>query len=182
VSFVAITLCVASQRVFIVVRVYFVIDSDRKLLDTHSYILKYLPRPKLCRVPCPSSESSNNNQFTAVCPFKHEISSSNTVLWFWYSVEFVLAKQSSTGTGQHRIFSVFSDQNHSLAARKVRFFGWQQRQLGLPVCIPMRSFNWSEGLCRIVKPRTADSRASDILAISRACRFPFRTGKPDTTM
>jgi hypothetical protein len=37
VSFAAITLCVASQRVFIVVVVYFVIDSVRKLLDTHSY-------------------------------------------------------------------------------------------------------------------------------------------------
>jgi hypothetical protein len=40
VSFAAITLCVASQRVFIaVVDVYFVIDSVRKLLDTFSYIL-----------------------------------------------------------------------------------------------------------------------------------------------
>jgi hypothetical protein len=38
VSFAAITLCVASQRVFIVVSVYFVIDSVRKLLDTLSYI------------------------------------------------------------------------------------------------------------------------------------------------
>jgi hypothetical protein len=37
VSFAAITLCVASQRVFIVV-VYFVIESVRKLLDTPSYI------------------------------------------------------------------------------------------------------------------------------------------------
>jgi hypothetical protein len=37
VSFAAITLYVASQRVFIVVSVYFVIDSVRKLLDTHSY-------------------------------------------------------------------------------------------------------------------------------------------------
>jgi len=36
VSFVAITLCIASQRVFIVV-VYFVIDSVRKLLDIPSY-------------------------------------------------------------------------------------------------------------------------------------------------
>jgi hypothetical protein len=36
VRFAAITLCVASQRVFIVV-VYFVIDSVRKLLDTPSY-------------------------------------------------------------------------------------------------------------------------------------------------
>jgi hypothetical protein len=36
VSFAAITLCVASQRVFIVI-VYFVIDSVRKILDTPSY-------------------------------------------------------------------------------------------------------------------------------------------------
>jgi hypothetical protein len=41
VSFSAITLCVASEPVFIVVVfvvVYFVIDSVRKLLDTPSYI------------------------------------------------------------------------------------------------------------------------------------------------
>jgi hypothetical protein len=37
VSFAAITLCVASQRVFIVVSTYFVMDSVRKLLDTPSY-------------------------------------------------------------------------------------------------------------------------------------------------
>jgi hypothetical protein len=37
VSFAVITLCVASQRVFIVVSVYFVIDSVRKFLDTPSY-------------------------------------------------------------------------------------------------------------------------------------------------
>jgi hypothetical protein len=36
VSFAAITLCAASQRMFIVV-VYFVIDSVRELLDTPSY-------------------------------------------------------------------------------------------------------------------------------------------------
>jgi hypothetical protein len=34
VSFSAITLCIASQRAFIVVSVYFVIDSVRKLSDT----------------------------------------------------------------------------------------------------------------------------------------------------
>jgi hypothetical protein len=39
VSFAAITLCVASGRVFIVVRVYFLMDSVRKLLDTSSYAL-----------------------------------------------------------------------------------------------------------------------------------------------
>jgi hypothetical protein len=38
VSHAAITLCVASQRVFIVV-VYFVMDSVRKLLDTNCIIL-----------------------------------------------------------------------------------------------------------------------------------------------
>jgi hypothetical protein len=37
VNFAAITLCVASQRVFIIV-VYFVIDSVRKLLDTPSCV------------------------------------------------------------------------------------------------------------------------------------------------
>jgi hypothetical protein len=41
VSFAAITLCVASQQVFVAVYVYFVIDSVRKLLDTASYILFY---------------------------------------------------------------------------------------------------------------------------------------------
>jgi hypothetical protein len=37
VSFAAITPYVASQRVFIVVSIYFVIESIRKLLDTPSY-------------------------------------------------------------------------------------------------------------------------------------------------
>jgi hypothetical protein len=39
VSFASITLCVASQWVFIVVGVYFVIDSVRKLLDTPSHLI-----------------------------------------------------------------------------------------------------------------------------------------------
>jgi hypothetical protein len=42
VSFAAITLGVASQRVFIVIVVYFIIDSVRKLLDTPSYICTHL--------------------------------------------------------------------------------------------------------------------------------------------
>jgi hypothetical protein len=37
-SFAAITLCVASQRVIAKVSVYFVTDSVRKLLDTLSYM------------------------------------------------------------------------------------------------------------------------------------------------
>jgi hypothetical protein len=40
VSFAAITICVASQRVSIVV--YFVIDSVRKILDTPSYVCMYV--------------------------------------------------------------------------------------------------------------------------------------------
>jgi hypothetical protein len=40
VSFAAITLCVACQRVFIVVSVYFVIDSIQKVSDTPSYYLR----------------------------------------------------------------------------------------------------------------------------------------------
>jgi hypothetical protein len=42
VSFAAITLCVASQRVFVVVSVYIIIESVRKLLDTPSYALAML--------------------------------------------------------------------------------------------------------------------------------------------
>jgi hypothetical protein len=37
VSFATITLCIASQQVFIVVSVYFVIDLVQKLLDTPLY-------------------------------------------------------------------------------------------------------------------------------------------------
>jgi hypothetical protein len=39
VNFAAIALCITSQRVFVVVSVYFVIDSVRQLLDTSSYAL-----------------------------------------------------------------------------------------------------------------------------------------------
>jgi hypothetical protein len=50
VSFTAITLCVASQRVFIfviiiIVVVYFVIESVRKLLDTPSYLIFFNVAP-----------------------------------------------------------------------------------------------------------------------------------------
>jgi hypothetical protein len=44
VSFAVIILCVASQRVFIVVSVYFVIDSVRKLLDKPSYGRRFLEK------------------------------------------------------------------------------------------------------------------------------------------
>jgi hypothetical protein len=49
VSFAAITLRVASQRVFVIIVVYFVIDSVRKLLDTPSHVknssLTFFPTP-----------------------------------------------------------------------------------------------------------------------------------------
>jgi hypothetical protein len=44
VSFAAITLCVASQQVFIVIVVYFVIESVRKFLDILSYLPERHPR------------------------------------------------------------------------------------------------------------------------------------------
>jgi hypothetical protein len=40
VSFAAIILCIASQRVFIVVSVYFVVNSVRKLLDTLVFLVR----------------------------------------------------------------------------------------------------------------------------------------------
>jgi hypothetical protein len=46
VNFAIITLCVASQRDFVVIRVYFVIDLVRKLLDTPSYKSRSLPLNK----------------------------------------------------------------------------------------------------------------------------------------
>jgi hypothetical protein len=46
VSFATIILCVASQRVFIVV-VHFVIDSVRKVLDTPSYVGAFERKCKL---------------------------------------------------------------------------------------------------------------------------------------
>jgi hypothetical protein len=49
VSFAAITLCVASERVFIVVSAYFIIDSVRKLLD----ILPFFPRIRVKRLKKP---------------------------------------------------------------------------------------------------------------------------------
>jgi hypothetical protein len=42
VSFAAITLCVASQRVFIIVNVHFVIDTVRELFDTPSYPIGFI--------------------------------------------------------------------------------------------------------------------------------------------
>jgi hypothetical protein len=53
VSFAAITLCVASQRVFVIV-VYFFMDSVRKLLDTPSYVRVFPAFLCRCR-PCDGS-------------------------------------------------------------------------------------------------------------------------------
>jgi hypothetical protein len=57
VSFAATTLCVASQQVFIVVSVYFVIDSVRKLLDTSSYTEIVLSTAELAEFPLQKHES-----------------------------------------------------------------------------------------------------------------------------
>jgi len=49
VSLAAITFCVTSQQVFVVVLVYFAIDSVRKLLDTSSYSSVSIVRVVKCR-------------------------------------------------------------------------------------------------------------------------------------
>jgi hypothetical protein len=55
-NFATITLCVASQRVFIVAVVYFVINSVRKLLDTASYVHPHvLPAPNYLNIKVDSS-------------------------------------------------------------------------------------------------------------------------------
>jgi hypothetical protein len=61
VSLAAITLCVASQRVFIVVSVYFVIDSVRKLLDTPSYEAGHSP-PSM-------GDGENSWRYTSITPY-----------------------------------------------------------------------------------------------------------------
>jgi uncharacterized membrane protein len=58
VSFAAITLCVTSQRVLIVV--YFVIDTVRKLLDTPSYTESKAPREVLRSVNGHANLNSTN--------------------------------------------------------------------------------------------------------------------------
>jgi hypothetical protein len=57
VSFTTITLCVASQRIFIVVSVYFVIDLVWKLLDTPSYIVPHLTNKYYCTRGTGTAES-----------------------------------------------------------------------------------------------------------------------------
>jgi hypothetical protein len=65
VSFAAITLCVASQRVFVVV-VYFVIDSVRKLFDTSSYISEASGCPQTLEVSLPYGWTEQWRQLGAV--------------------------------------------------------------------------------------------------------------------
>jgi hypothetical protein len=52
VSFAAITLYVASQRIFIVVIVYFVVKSARKLSDTPSHVCVYSVQDKIDDYKC----------------------------------------------------------------------------------------------------------------------------------
>jgi len=55
VSFATITLCVASQRVFIFVSVYFVIDTVWKLLDTPSFIATEYSEKHALKLGCESN-------------------------------------------------------------------------------------------------------------------------------
>jgi hypothetical protein len=75
VSFVAITLCVASQRVFIVV--FFVIDSVRKFLDTSSYPIRSLMFSRRTRLTTtlpgrePARPSSRDPRILFTLSFTH---------------------------------------------------------------------------------------------------------------
>jgi uncharacterized membrane protein len=60
VSFATITLYVASQRVFIIVSVYFVIDSIRKLLDTLSYASTLIQKPVRAKICCDFRELASD--------------------------------------------------------------------------------------------------------------------------
>jgi hypothetical protein len=65
VSFAAITLYATSQRVFIVVSVYFVTDSVRKLLDTPSFL--YTPMDKGDRMVVMSRTYTEGRVRVLVC-------------------------------------------------------------------------------------------------------------------
>ena len=52
----------------------------------------------------------------------------------------------------------------------------------LPLCRPMRKRSLSLGLCLILKVLTASRSFKAIRAISLACKSPFLSGSPDTTM
>jgi len=64
----AITLCVASQRVFIAAVVYFIIDSVRELLDTPSYFTKWTHNGEVLRVS--DSKDVKRNSFPFYCIFQ----------------------------------------------------------------------------------------------------------------
>jgi hypothetical protein len=64
-SFVAITLCGASQRVFIVASIYFFIDAVRKLLDTPLYFVK-ITNPHYAALPDFSYILSLNDEVPSV--------------------------------------------------------------------------------------------------------------------
>jgi len=78
VSFAAITLCVASQRVFTFVSLYyFVIDSVRKLLDTPSYSPKWV-HEILAALPNVSCIHHDISVFQYTCDV-------HTYIWQWTS-------------------------------------------------------------------------------------------------
>jgi hypothetical protein len=73
VSFVAITFCVASERVFIVVIVYFVIDSIRKLLDTPSYVSHSRPAFLIISQCTVKTAYVNGQEWSVSCPVLHDV-------------------------------------------------------------------------------------------------------------
>lgn len=52
----------------------------------------------------------------------------------------------------------------------------------VPECRPIRMRTGTSGMWRILKVPTELRMSRDMLAISPACRFPLRFGKPEATM
>jgi hypothetical protein len=73
VSFVVIILCIASQRMFNVVRVYFFIDSVRKLLDTPSYSKEVSKAMATRRLPVSDYSEQKNCVWRRFVMFLHQI-------------------------------------------------------------------------------------------------------------
>jgi hypothetical protein len=88
VSSVAITLCVASQRVFIFVSVYFVINSVRKLLDTPSYKFGVIIKRSVPTVNEPPNLRYKSSQNDIHDKVKSRLNSGNVC---YYSVQNLLS-------------------------------------------------------------------------------------------
>jgi hypothetical protein len=74
-TFAAITICIASQQVFIVASIYFFIDSVRKLVDIPSY-LTICAHPEAKKM---QASLSSDGKYVATC-LRNDISDRNRIL------------------------------------------------------------------------------------------------------